>query len=251
MQFRPSITLTLTLVTLSAVFLRLGLWQLDRKAEKEMLFESFENAPSMGIREALAAGLPFTRVVARGRYDPDRHILLDNKVWQGRAGVHVLTPFLSENGPTLLVNRGWLPLPANRASLPEIPTPAGERELNGRLANPPEVGQRLGAPDVLASDVWPQLVTYLDLPVVTAALGQPLEPWIILLDASDPSGFEDRRWTAAVMRPEVHGGYAVQWLGLLLAAVVIWIVLGLRRGDLLHRKHGTAGDEGRGGRNEI
>jgi surfeit locus 1 family protein len=99
--------------------------------------------------------------------------------------------------------------------------------------------------------VWPQLVTYLDLPVVTAALGQPLEPWIILLDASDPSGFEDRRWTAAVMRPEVHGGYAVQWLGLLLAAVVIWIVLGLRRGDLLHRKHGTAGDEGRGGRNEI
>jgi surfeit locus 1 family protein len=155
---------------------------------------------------------------------------------------------MSENGPTLLVNRGWLPLPANRGSLPEIPTPAGERELNGRLANPPEVGQRLGDPDVLASDVWPQLVTYLDLPVVTAALGGSLEPWIILLDASDPSGFEDRRWTAAVMRPEVHGGYAVQWLGLLLATVVIWIVLGLRRGELLHRKHPTAGEDGRGAR---
>lgn len=248
MQFRPSIALTLTLVTLAAVFLRLGLWQLDRKAEKEMLFKSFENAPSMGITEALEAGLPFTRVVARGRYDPDRHILLDNKVLQGRAGVHVLTPFLSENGPTILVNRGWLPLPANRGSLPEIPTPAEERELNGRLAHPPEVGQRLGDPDVLATDEWPQLVTYLDLPVVTAALEESLEPWIILLEASDPSGFEDRRWTAAVMRPEVHGGYAVQWLGLLLATVVIWIVLGLRRGQLLHHKHRTAGEDGRGAR---
>ena len=64
----------------------------------------------------------------------------------------------------------------------------------------------------------------------------------------DPSGFEDRRWTAAVMRPEVHGGYAVQWLGLLLATVVIWIVLGLRRGQLVHRKHPTAGEDGRGAR---
>ena len=32
------------------------------------------------------------------------------------------------------------------------------------------------------------------------------------------------------MPPEVHGGYAVQWFGLMTAAIVIWILLGVRRG---------------------
>jgi len=230
MPFRPSITQTLILVTLAAVFLRLGLWQLERKAEKELVFERFENAPSMSLGQALEAGEPFTRVTARGHYDPERHILLDNKVWQGRAGVHVLTPFVLETGPAVLVNRGWLPLPADRSSLPDVPTTSDAFELTGRLAPPPGVGRRLGEPDALVTDDWPQLITYLDLPAVAGALGEPLAPWVILLDASDPAGFEDRQWSPAAMPPPVHGGYAVQWLGLLAATIVIWVVLGLRRG---------------------
>ena len=230
MPFRPSITQTLILVTLAAVFLRLGLWQLERKADKELLFERFENAPSMSLGQALEAGQPFTRVAARGHFDPERHILLDNKVWQGRAGVHVLTPFVPEVGPALLVNRGWLPLPADRSYLPDVPTASGAFELTGRLAPPPGVGRRLGAPDALVTDDWPQLVTYLDLPSVAGALEEPLAPWVILLDAADPGGFEGRQWSPAAMTPAVHGGYAVQWLGLLAATVVIWLVLGLRRG---------------------
>lgn len=251
MQFRPSITQTLILVTLAAVFFRLGMWQLERKAEKELLFESFETAPSMGLAEALAEGEPFARVSARGRYDPTRHLLLDNKVWQGRAGVHVLTPFRMDHGLTVLVNRGWLPLPADRSRLPDVPTPDKEVELTGRLAPPPAVGRQLGAPDELVTDDWPQLITYFDLPAVAGALGESLPPWVVLLEAGDLNGFEGRQWSPAAMTSEVHGGYAVQWLALLLATIVAWVIVGLRRGKQMdERPEKTGNGERAGGKRE-
>jgi len=89
-------------------------------------------------------------------------------------------------------------------------------------------GPRLGGPDVLETNEWPQLVTYPDPDLLSATLGQRVPDWLVELDAEDPSGFQDRDWKPAVMAPAVHGAYAVQWFGLSAAAVVIWIVLGLR-----------------------
>lgn len=237
MRFRPSPALTLVLLALALVFLRLGLWQLDRKAEREALFESFRNAPEMSIGQALESEVEFARVAANGQYDPTRHVLLDNRIWNGRTGVHVLTPFTLRDGHTLLVNRGWLPLAADRRSLPEVATEAGARLLQGRLVRPAPGGPRLGEDDVLATDRWPQLVTYLDLASVAAALGEPLLPWMLQLDAGEASGFEDRQWQPAVTQPRQHSAYAVQWLALAATAAVIWVVLGLRRG----RQRGNAG----------
>ena len=231
MHFKPSFALTLILITLAAGFLRLGLWQLDRKAEKTELFERFENAPSMSIEQALAQQAELARVEAFGHYDEARHVLLDNRIWNGRAGVQVLTPFILSDGRWVLVNRGWLPLPPDRLALPAVPTHAAERTIRGRLVPPSTDGPRLGEADVLVSDHWPQLVTYLDLADVGAALGDSLQPWIVQLDADEPTGFADRQWSAAVMEPAVHGAYAVQWLALSTATLIIWITLGLRRGQ--------------------
>jgi len=248
MQFRPSLRLSLILVTLAAVFLRLGLWQLERKDEKAALFERFETAPSLGIEQALSDRLEFARVEAHGKYDTTRHLLLDNRIWNGRAGVHVLTPFQLADGRWLLVNRGWLPLPPDRSSLPEVPTEPAQRTLHGRLVAPAAAGPRLGDPDVLYSDRWPQLLTYFDLQGASAALGAPLQPWLVQLDADDPSGFGDRQWSPAVMEPAVHGAYAFQWMALAIAALVIWVMLGLRRGLQLATRTGApaaneSGDE--------
>jgi len=233
MHFKPSFALSLTLVILAAVFLRLGLWQLERKAEKTALFERFENAPSMSIEEALADGIELARIQAFGRYDAQRHVLLDNRIWQGRAGVHALTPFQLADGRWLLVNRGWLPLSPDRLSLPEVPTDSAARSIRGRLVSPVAGGPKLGAADVLVSDHWPQLITYLDLADVSAALSERLQPWIIQLDADDPSGFADRQWSAAVMEPARHAAYAIQWLALCATALIIWVALGIRRGAQL------------------
>ena len=236
MLFRPSIALTVTLVILAALFGRLGSWQLERKAEKELLFERFEQAPSLSIGEALESGARFARVEARGRFDARRHLLLDNRIFRGRAGVHVLTPLLLDDGRTVLVNRGWLPLPPDRSSLPEIPEDDAPRTVRGRLNELPVAGQRLGEADRLTTDRWPQLITYFDTDAVEAALGQPLEPWLIQLDPADTAGFEGREWKAAVMEPKVHGGYAVQWFSLMTASILIWITLGVRRARMLRSR---------------
>jgi surfeit locus 1 family protein len=218
------------LVMLATAFTWLGIWQLERKAEKQALFDAFDAAPELGIEQALQRQEPFVRVEAFGRYEPERHVLLDNRIFNGRAGVHALSPFRLGDGRSILVNRGWLPLAPDRRTLPAVPTGADPRTIRGRLVSPPAAGQRLGAPDVLVTDHWPQLVTYLDIDTVAAALETPLENWILHLDADDDSGFGDRQWQPAVMTPAVHGAYALQWLALAMAAVVIWLLLGFRRG---------------------
>lgn len=228
MKFRPSLLLTVMLLALALVFARLGHWQLQRKAEKTELFNQFDNAPAMGISEALAEGRRFARVEGFGRFDSERHVLLDNRMFRGRPGVNVLTPFYVEGGPVVLVNRGWLPLPPDRKSFPDIPTDGNARTIRGRLNLLRTQGPRLGEADVLVPDRWPQLVTYLDPEPLSGALGYEVPPWLLQLDADETGGFEGRDWQAAVMEPATHGGYAVQWFALSLAAVIIWITLGVR-----------------------
>ena len=229
MHFRTSVKLTLALLALALLFARLGWWQLERKAEKQLLFEQFANGPRLSVEQALERAEKFARVEARGRYDPSRHVLLDNKILNGRAGVHVLTPFTLGNGRQLLINRGWLPIPPDRRSLPAVETDDSLRTIAGILNKPTTGGQRIGEPDVLVADRWPQLVTYLDLDSVSTALNSSLEPWLLQLEPEDESGFEGRQWQAAVMGPEVHGAYALQWFSLAVAALIIWITLGVRK----------------------
>jgi surfeit locus 1 family protein len=229
MYFRTSIKLTVALLAVALLFARLGWWQLERKAEKQLLFEQFRNGPVLSIEQALERGEKFARVDAYGRYDPARHVLLDNKILDGRAGVHVLTPFILDNGKEILVNRGWLPLPPDRRTLPEVETDDSMKTISGILNEPSTGGPRLGEADILEADRWPQLVTYLDLDSVGAALNTPLEPWLLQLAPEDESGFAGRQWQVAVMEPKVHGAYALQWFSLAATAFIIWIVLGVRK----------------------
>lgn len=217
------------MLALALVFARLGYWQVQRKAEKTELFRRFAEAPVLELEDAIGQGARFARVEARGHYDTRRHLLLDNRIFRGQAGVHVLTPFVLEDGSLVLVNRGWLPLRADRRSLPAVPTSGGMRLVSGRLDRLTSKGPRLGDPDELQPDRWPQLVTYPDARSISEALGQDVPDWVLELDPSDESGFGDRDWKPAVMAPEVHGAYAVQWFGLSAAAIVIWFVLGVRR----------------------
>ena len=230
MQFKPSPGLSISLSAIAVAFLWLGNWQLERKEEKQLLFDQFENAPILSIEEALQQDKRISRVQAYGRFDDKRHVLLDNKVLNGRAGVHVLTPFVLKNGTTVLVNRGWLPLPGDRRQLPAVPTEHSFRTINGILKKSTTAGLRLGKPDELVTDEWPQLVTYLDLETVSDALGTHLPFWLLQLDPADSGGFEGRQWKAAVMGPEVHAAYAFQWFALSLATMVISVTLGVRRG---------------------
>lgn len=228
-RFRPGWGLTAVLAVLGTVFLSLGNWQRDRAQGKDVSQAAFDTAPL--VTELDGTPPDWTRAVFTGQLDTARHLLLDNKLFRGRAGVHVLTPLaLSDSEVLLLVNRGWLPLPPDRSSLPEIATPTEALEVRGRLAPISQPGVQLGEPVDLQPDRWPQLMVYPDWARIEAALGRPVHRQVLYLDAENAAGFEDRGWTPFTMGPDRHRAYAVQWYGLALTAFVIWLVLGFRAG---------------------
>lgn len=228
-SFRPSVAATLALGLLALLFASLGTWQTRRAAEKAALETEHENAPTMALEAALANDQRFARVEVSGRYDPQRHVLLDNQLWQGRGGVHVFTPFSTNRGITILVNRGWLPLPADRKSLPEIPTPDYQVTLSGTLNLLPVPGRMVGEADTLVKDDWPQLVTYMQHADVARALALELETHIIQLSRDAEYGFEDRDWKPVFLSPERHRAYAFQWYALMAAAIVLWLLTSFRK----------------------
>lgn len=227
-SFRPPLSLTLLLLVFISLFASLGTWQTRRAAEKDALELEYQQAPVMSLKTAIAEEKRFARVSLTGQFDTGRHILLDNQVLRGRTGVFVLTPFYSHSGPVILVNRGWLPLPPDRSSLPDIETPKGEVSINGILNTPPVPGKILGDADQLAEDRWPQLVTYLNFEDMSAALNQPIEDWVIQLSKDDGAGFEGREWKAVYLSADRHRAYAFQWFALALVTVIMWLYLGFK-----------------------
>lgn len=226
--FKPSLAMTFVLIILALGFLQLGNWQLHRAADKDLRIQQFESAKEISDLPEPGAVTEFSEISLVGRYDPQRHILADNQVFSGRTGVHVYSLFRSDRGETILVNRGWKPLPADR-SLPEIETESGTVEISGRLGSIPSPGRRLGPIDKVDPDLWPQLLTYPDMNEIEQAVHEEIYPWVLFLDESSASGFEGRDWKPVFMTPGKHRAYAFQWFALALTSVLAWLFLGYRR----------------------
>ena len=218
----------LFLLSLAILFAWLGCWQLDRKAEKQDLINRFELAEEMPLEQATSSGQDFARVRVLGQYEPGWQLLLDNRIWNGQTGVHVLSLFYSKQGIPLLVDRGWLAMNPDRRSLPEVQTPKGEIVISGLLSKPPSGGVRLGNEDEIKDLEGSVLLTYLDIENIAAAADLPIAEQVLKLDAEDPSGFAARDWQPAVILPAQHQAYALQWFALSLAAVILIFTMGIK-----------------------
>jgi cytochrome oxidase assembly protein ShyY1 len=74
---------------------------------------------------------------------------------------------------------------------------------------------------------------HLDIAELGAALGQALYPYALVLDEGQPGLFQ-RDWQPGVtMTPEKHLGYAVQWFGLAVALLIIYVGVNTRRANRL------------------
>lgn len=202
------------------VLISLGVWQLNRAAEKQALLDRWQ---------AQVDTLPWAEVARRpmaldqpvrvtGHYD-DAIWLLDNRTRDGRPGYEVINRFVPDLGPAVLVNRGWVPAPARRDQLPEVSVPTAPVTLAGRLADYPE-------PPVLGDEAepgdWPRRVQRLPRTVAEASVG-PLTAYLIRLrDDTQPGAFR-ADWAPEMMGPTTHYGYAAQWFSLaVVLAVLTW-----------------------------
>ncbi|HMN44695.1 MAG TPA: SURF1 family protein [Povalibacter sp.] len=231
-RFSPSIFATVLVVRCVAGFIRLGLWQRHRAAEKEALIGRYGSGGEtpLELTAATAGSLPqYQHVRAAGHYDTTHQILLDNMPSQhGQPGYRVVTPFELAAGGTLLVDRGWVPMGRTRQDLPSVAVDTQSRDIAGRYDSLPRPGIAMSAKDSTDS-AWPRVLNYPQQQQVETALGRPVLPGVLLLDAERPDGYE-RAWQARFQfGPERHLAYAVQWFGLATAAIVIYLIVSFRR----------------------
>jgi surfeit locus 1 family protein len=203
--FRPPWWGVLLAAAGCAAGIALGNWQSDRAAQKR------------------AAGASMEQVALRGEFDPKHTVFLDNKIYRGRPGYHIVQPFRFAGGKHVLVNRGWAPAGASRDRLPELRTPAGEIAIAGvRL-------QRFAhayAPGAAKPEgkVWQNVAPER----FSAWSGLALESYVI----EQHSALEDglvRDWPRPDLGIEKNEMYALQWYSLAALSVILLLVLNFKR----------------------
>ncbi len=209
-----------------------GLWQLDRADQKRALFSEYDLADENSVLRRLpsdseAADLRYQLLELSGRYQPERQVLLDNMLSEGKPGYQVLTPLITIFGP-VLVNRGWLPASADRGELPDVAVDRSDRTLRARLDRLPRPGIRLEPTNLGDDSPWPRRLLYPDAAQLRNQLGLDLPAYQLLLLPDQPDGYL-RDWRPAVMGPDKHLGYAVQWFSFTAAILVIYFLLNIKR----------------------
>jgi len=223
---------------ITGCFTSLGFWQLNRAEEKRLIHSDIVQSIN---RKAIQLFSPITDnwenlryrpVKARGYFGNSFIIYIDNRVHEGKAGYHVISPFYLETskkngmGETIiLVNRGWMPVGNDRSLLPEVITPEGIITLDGRLSSPRSKPTLIGGdelPDTYSDQVW----TYLDINYVEEKYQLQLEPYIILQESDSADGLI-RKLPEYQSNVTMHIGYAIQWFAFALFVVLVFIKNGI------------------------
>lgn len=215
-----------TLVTLLAVVIMfaLGLWQLQRAEEKETRLTSIEAAATSSVltlEEIIHSQEDIRDLPIRltGTLNPITYLLLDNRIHQGRVGFEVLALLNTDSG-NVLINFGWVAGDPSRLSLPYVELPDALQDIKGKVAIP--LTNPMASETANITQNWPKVIQQLDLAFIEQVLQVPVLPFIVQLDPVATSGFV-RQWQPVVMSPEKHIAYAIQWFGLALAALMIYV----------------------------
>lgn len=217
----------------------LGFWQYGRAFEKQRWLDGHA-AAMQAAAEPLAAALsrPPSDIPVRVQgdlvFDGAPILLLDNQQREGRIGVRAYALAAGTTGDTtpVLVELGWLPMGPAR-TLPKVDRPSGVYAMTGMLLPWPGQGLRLAEnPWQGESDV---LLTYLDRDEIGRKTG--IWPYHAVLQP-DPAlalgGVRDAGILPNTLPPERHRGYAVQWWGLSLTVIVVYLILAFRRRENEH-----------------
>ncbi|MSQ31409.1 MAG: SURF1 family protein [Dehalococcoidia bacterium] len=238
-RFRlPTPVLAALLVAAVATLLALGVWQLQRNAERNHLVAE-RNARLAGAPVPVAeaarplATLDYRLVSATGTWDVGRAMVLANRARFATKGEEIVVPLLlAPGGPAILVNRGWYADGRRDAVLAELvrqersSTP-GQAEGLARYAEGLR-GNRT------AAGTWTQ-ISPADM---GATLPYPILPWFVIEGRllSDTGYGRPDTLLAQGFYPYAsaipHLEYALTWFGIaaaLVAVAVMRLVVAPRR----------------------
>lgn len=208
---------------LVAQFAALSVWQIDRGLQKRAVKSAFASQVNFMSWSDGMEVRSFQKLNVSGRYDTGRQFLLENIIINSRYGYYILTPLiLGEGEPLLIINRGWVEKTSWKfeASIVEIDTMS--LTVAGRAGSLPRAGYRMNE-SILPGSSWPMPAVYPTLNELALALGQEVQPFVLLLDPEEEHGFF-RHWVPEEMGPARHFAYALQWfaMGMVLAGLLVW-----------------------------
>ena len=209
-----------------ALTARLGLWQLDRAAQKTALQAAIVARgalPPLAGAElardpAAAEAQVHRRAEVAGHWAGEHTVWLDNRQLDGRPGFFVLTPLVLADGRALVVQRGWQPRDfLDRTRITPPPLPPDGVPVGGRLAREPSRLVALGdeAPGPIRQN--------LDFDAFARETGLVLLPLTLLQDSSPVDDGLRRDWPAPAADVHKHHGYAFQWFALATTIVALYV----------------------------
>jgi surfeit locus 1 family protein len=220
-----SFRLTLFCLIGIAFFTSLGVWQLERRAWKLALIAQVDArvratvvaAPSLSADTALTHEA-YLHVKAAGHFLNDRETLVQAVTERG-PGFWVMTPFVTDAGFTILVNRGFVPPERRNPVARAAGQVAGETEVTGllRLTEPKGGFLRRNDP---ADNRWYSR----DVAAIAKARGlTDVAPYFIDAAAMPNPGGLPIGGLTVIAFPNHHLSYALTWfaLALMLAFMLV------------------------------
>ena len=213
---------------LAGIFVRLGLWQLERLDQREARNDRIEarmKAPPTDVEELPVD--PDTAdhrsAVARGTYDDTSQVRVQLRSYGGQPGDWVLTPLELADGRAVVVNRGWVPQGAPPSS---YAPPEGDVEVRG-LARRSQVRGRFGPGDEEAGRL--EVLNRVDVGRLAQQAPYELLPFYVELAEQTPAvGRLPRPLPPPDLGSGPHLSYALQWFAFAGIGLIGWPLV-LRR----------------------
>lgn len=229
-RFEPRLWAIIVTTISVFVFMELGKWQLSRADEKNAQHEQLEQyaaEPAITLPEVLIKleDFQYRNIEVQGEYLPEHTIYLDNKTYKGRAGYHVITPLrIANSSLSVAINRGWIATGYDRTILPLISEISGPVKVTGVVVSPESRALQLSDKVLPVGKVWGNF----DLQRYQDVTGQELQPIMVLQKDKAEDGLV-RDWDKPDSGASKNVGYAIQWFSLAATALIIFLVLNVRR----------------------
>lgn len=225
----PRLWSTVTAAVVIVIMLQLGNWQLSRAREKESRQEqldlrSRQPAVVLPATPVEVEEMRYRHTEVSGVYAPEHAIFLDNKLYRGMAGYHIVVPLrIGASTMHVLVNRGWAPADPDRSKLPRVAVPDGTVTVSGIATAATQKTLEL-SDELVRGQVWENL----DLERYREFTGLALQPVMILQQSDEQDGLV-RQWPRPDSGSGKNLGYAFQWFSMALAVLIIYLVLSVKR----------------------
>ena len=190
------------------VFVFLGVWQIERAANKEGLLQDFNSEQESPPTRLTSQSPNWSRVFVDGVFDSSRQILIDNQIHNGKVGYKIFTPFRFDENKIVLVDRGWIGQGQSRSDLPQLNILEKKSRIIATVTSP-EQGVLAGSE--LLTNEWPRVSQSKAVEVIASAFNEPILDIVLVLDPGSSQITEFIQIKPFAITPVKHYGYAMQW----------------------------------------